>query len=582
MNNKLITENTPIFDIEVPGFYIHGFTKIYGSDDISVTVRFENPCVGLKKTVTLSMREVQNARAFRQKIPSSFAIPDVKPANQIETLRYAINQALNHPDTIVGEALPQGFSLVSDKLFYVIGDTVLPRNKYAEKQFEHLIADNPYQIRLCPKYSRAKKATSKNMFDWVNTFCEQGPAQAVLFLSALTPYMKYVLPDADLIGSVVNAYVVGESGVGKTELIKLTAGISDTGYGINLESDMEQILSFLSRSPDRAVLIDDLNLTASANQKAKKEAKLSELIQMTFSAGEIASGEIAINLRNNALLISAEYELPNPSSINRCVLLRITESFDSNTLTYLQNEKGLYTLFVIRFISFLCYYHGRIKTELEKFCVKETFHISGAGAESEYFGFSRVYRHNKILRLTAYAVNIFFKAELKDVKECDRVHDVLRNGIAHCIGDTLKEVSKKPISDVVNAFLQSFQKEKLIAKTPKKYFEKQEDRLFFLYKDQLYFKGERLARYLSDQLSRTVSSKVISRDLGEANLLSMYGGSYSEKLPSKLAKAYPNQGHFFRIDVKFLCEMLYDYYDLVVYMNLPMIRLLKEKDEEKV
>jgi hypothetical protein len=581
MDNQLMTKNTPAIEVEIPGFQVLGFTKIYGSDDISVTVCFENPRLGLKKTVTLSMSEVQSARAFRKRIPPSFAIPDVKPSHQIETLCYAINQALNRPDMRVGEALPQGFSLVTDRLFYVIGDFVLPREKYSEKQFEHLIADNPYQIKLCTDHSPDKKVTMENMFHWICTFCEQGPAQAALFLCALTPYMKYVLPTVASLGSVVHAYIVGESGVGKSAQAELISGITETGYGINLESDMAQILLLLSRSPDRAILIDDLNRTVSARQKAEKEDKLSKLIQMTFSAGNISSREIEVDLSNNALLISGEYALSNPSSINRCVTLRIQESFDSNILTYLQQEKGLYTLFVLEFISFLCRYDKKIKTELEKFCNEESFHISNAGSESEYFGFSRIYRHNKILRATAYAVTIFLANILSDSKEYHRFYCVLTDGVGHCISDTLKEVSKKPISDVAIAFLEMFKEDKLIAKNPEKYFEKNE-RLFFLYKEYLYFKGERLARYLSEVLQRSITSKIISRELGEVNLLSKYGNSYSENLPPDLNKKYPGQGHFYRADVNFLTEMLRDYYGPIVYMSFQLHRLLTgEKDKKK-
>jgi hypothetical protein len=158
---------------------------------------------------------------------------------------------------------------------------------------------------------------------------------------------------------------------------------------------------------------------------------------------------------------------------------------------------------------------------------------------------------------------------------------VLTDGVGHCISDTLKEVSKKPISDVAIAFLEMFKEDKLIAKNPEKYFEKNE-RLFFLYKEYLYFKGERLARYLSEVLHRSITSKIISRELGEVNLLSKYGNSYSENLPPDLNKKYPGQGHFYRADVNFLTEMLRDYYGPIAYMSFQLHRLLTgEKDKKK-
>ena len=602
MENKTISKNTPTIEVEIPGFKVLGFTKVYGTDDILVKVRFENQHLRLKKTVTLSMREVQNAREFRKRIPPSFAIPDVKPSHQIEMLCYAINQALNRSGTTVGEALPQGFSFVGDELFYVIGDRVLPTASNIRERFipseqyggfvsskphkrsipgNRFVAENPDGAKFLLSASEAMQIEFKQSIEWIRALCKMGPASAVLLLCALTPYLKYVLPNADTLGSIVNAYIVGDSGVGKTSLALLVSGVTDIGYGVNLESDMDQILAL---PPDRAILIDDLNRSASPSQKAKKEDKLSKLIQMTFSAGDISSKGIDVDISNNALLISGEYALENPSSINRCVLLRIHAPFDSNTLTYLQKEKVLYALFVDRFISFLCRDYKRIKTELEKFCNEEIFPMPNAGSESEYFGSSRINRHNKILRLTAYAVTIFLRDERIDLEECNRIYGILTKGIAHCIDDTLKEVSKKPVSDVVRVFLESFQEKGLIAKTPKKYFSKldtEEERLFFLYEDQLYFKGEKLARYLSDQLPYTVSVRVISRDLGNANLLAMYGNSFSEELPSSLKRDYKKKGHFFRVDVKYLCEVLYNRYRFIGYNGLPIADLLKEKDEEK-
>lgn len=89
----------------------------------------------------------------------------------------------------------------------------------------------------------------------------------------ITPYLKYVLTDIPVSDHVVNAYVVGQSGIGKTEQIKLLAAVTKNHYGISPESDKSCMMDFFSKLHDRAVPVDDLNLSASENQKSKKFAQ---------------------------------------------------------------------------------------------------------------------------------------------------------------------------------------------------------------------------------------------------------------------------------------------------------------------
>ena len=254
----------------------------------------------------------------------------------------------------------------------------------------------------------------------------------------ITPYLKYVLTDIPVSDHVVNAYVVGQSGIGKTEQIKLLAAVTKNHYGISLESDKSCMMDFFSKLHDRAVLVDDLNLSASENQKSKKETRLSELIQMTCSAGDISFRDGSADLSGIVLMISAEYLLSNPSTVNRCVVLNIKEAFSPEVMTQLQRYQYLYVSFILRFIGWLCRCRMVLATKTKAFFENAVFNIPGADKEEAYIGFRRVYNHYKILKATAFLVHQFFV----DEKEADLLKKSMDESINFCIGDTLKSLRK--------------------------------------------------------------------------------------------------------------------------------------------
>ena len=579
MDNKFITDNTPIIEDKIPGFRVLGLKKIEGKKDYLVTLLFENLNIGLKETVTLSMSEVKSPASFRKKIPAAFTTP-FKPSQMIENLQYEIGLAFRNPDFEIECALPQGFSFVNENLFYVIGKDVLPLASHAKEyvvQPDKFSAENPNGIQLYTRLPDRAHSKFEDIVSWIHTFCSQGPAQTVLFLCAMTPYMKHVLPDNFSEGSVVHGYIWGESGVGKTEMIKLIAKISDGTVGINLESDMKEILAGLAAFQDRAVQIDDLNKTASESVRAKKEAKVSSLLQMGSSAaGDICAKDVNVDLSNTALLISAEYVLGNYSTINRAVLLHIREAFNSETLTYLQKYRGLYGRFLRYFISYICGYRKAVKKSVEDFYNRETFHIPNASAAEEYTGFRRVFRHYEILRLTAYVI----AGSLPDSKQREDLAGMFKEATDICIGDTLEAVRKNAVTDFVKSFLRIFEQD-IVADSPKEYrYDKQF--IFFLYKDYIYFRGKDLTDYFLQAFSQTISTKTISKELGKAGLLVMYGSSYSEKLPEKLDEKVGGSGeHYYRINLNVLESMLLNRYDTISYLAFPVARMLRERDEKE-
>jgi hypothetical protein len=213
---------------------------------------------------------------------------------------------------------------------------------------------------------------------------------------------------------------------------------------------------------------------------------------------------------------------------------------------------------------------------VEDFYNRETFHIPNVDAAEEYAGFRRVFRHYEILRLTAYVI----AGSLPDSKQREELAGMFKEATDLCIGDTLNAIRKNAVTDFVKSFLRIFEQD-IVADSPKEYrYDKQF--IFFLYKDYIYFRGKDLMDYFLQAFSQTISTKTISKELGKAGLLVMYGSSYSEKLPEKLDEKVGGSGeHYYRVNLNVLDHMLYDQYDVMGYLRIPIIRILKEREADE-
>jgi hypothetical protein len=131
----------------------------------------------------------------------------------------------------------------------------------------------------------------------------------------------------------------------------------------------------------------------------------------------------------------------------------------------------------------------------------------------------------------------------------------------------------------VKSFLRIFEQD-IVAESPKEYcYDKRF--LFFLHKEYLYFRSKNLTDYFLAVYSQTVSAKTISKELGKAGLLVMYGNSYSERLPKKLDEKVGGEGeHYYRINTNVLLDKLYNANELMVYLGFPIVHMLKSQENE--
>ena len=282
-----------------------------------------------------------------------------------------------------------------------------------------------------------------------------------------------------------------------------------------------------------------------------------------------------MNLSNTALLFSAEYAVKSHSAKNRAVLLYIREAFNSEVLTWLQQNRAFYIRFLVHFISLVCCHREKLKKILTEYHDSEPFQIPNVDAAEEYEGFQRVFRHYKILRLTAYAIECC----ISDSEKRDELRRMFKEGTDICIKDTLEALRKSAVKDFVKSFLCIFERD-IVAESPKEYC-CDEKYFFFLHKDYIYFRGKDLTDYFLKVYSQTISTKTISKELGNVGLLVMYGNSYSEKISKKLDEKAGGKGeHYYRINTNVLIDMLYNSHDLISYLGIPIVRILKNRDNE--
>ena len=107
-------------------------------------------------------------------------------------------------------------------------------------------------------------------------------------------------------------------------------------------------------------------------------------------------------------MISAEYLLSNPATVNRCIVLKIEEAFLPQTLTWLQEHQYFYVAFVRKLVFWICSKQKIIMKYLGDYFKNSDFNISGVKEQENYIGFRRVYHHYRMLKATGFLVRLFF------------------------------------------------------------------------------------------------------------------------------------------------------------------------------
>jgi len=530
--------------------------KMHDSEEAYVVVHFTISNFGVDRDIIFNFSDVQSGK-FVKEIPNSFARGGLKQ------LQRDINDAIEYhmPDIL----LPQGYSCVNGRWMFACGDKILNCGDLA------VFAYNPRQLH--PYDGSEHQNPMVEAYHWCNVYCQQGDAQAALLLCALSPLIRPIIESLNLPCKTVNGYVVGTTGVGKSSYTQLVASLCGKCRGANLVSDKSAILSALSEARDEPFLVDDLCKSSSQREMERREEKLLGLLQMSSSSADINVKGISMDISRVAILATAEFLPANPSTINRGVVINMTDEMDSAALTYLQQESRLYSYFITRFIGWLCRNVDFLQNAVSRCLENGDFEMTVAHENADrYFGFARVAASHRMMSITAYVLTLFFNIKLKESAKdsLPEFQTRLWNGINKAIGDTLANVERPDHrSKIVEAMLEIFycDPDKVIAKDIKEYLN-HEGKYIFFYHDIPYFKGEVLANYLQVLLGEEVSVKALSNELLNAKLISPRGTERSARFPKK----YQNEltGRFYRMNLVGIIDLVRSTYGPIALLGSPL------------
>lgn len=528
--------------------------KMHDTEQAYVVVHFTISNYGVDRDIIFSFSDV-NSGKFAKQVPNCLAMGHIKQ------LQRDINDAIEHymPELL----LPQGFSCVNGKWMYVLGDQILNRTDLP------VFVYNPQQLH--PYDGGAHQNPMVEAYHWCNVYCQQGDAQTALLLCALSPLLRPVVDSLELPCKTVNGYVVGTTGVGKSAYAQLVASLCDKCHGADLANDKLAILSALSEARDEPFLADDLCKSSSQREVERREEKLLGILQMSSSGADINVKGIQLDVRRVAILTTAEFLPANPSTINRCVVINMTDEMNSPALTYLQQNRGLYSYFVAQFVEWICQNADLIQDVVSRCLERGSFEMSNAHEHAcHYSGFARVAASHKMLSITAYVLTIYLKSKWNELVKDSLLEFQARlyHGIDRTIGDTLDSI-KRPdhTSKIVDAMLEIFycDPDHVIAKDVKEYFD-HEGKYIFFHNDIPYFKGEVLANYLQVRLGEEVSLQKLSNELMLANLITPRGAERTARLPKKCQNEAT--GRFYRMNLAGIVDLVRSTYGLSLFWGL--------------
>lgn len=371
---------------------------------------------------------------------------------------------------------------------------------------------------------------------------------AAAFIASLVAYVKPIFEnELDEYGFTI--YIYADSGLGKTEFSKLLSDIyEDHDNIVSLSSDKYAIKK-AAKLKDSVIVIDDLNRTVSSRIRNSNEAKLCDFIQMNQSSGNCHYKDIKVKLDNIAI-ITAEYVIKNNSTVNRCLLVQLERSFDSDELTILKKEHGKYIAFLKDFILWLCENHEKISGEAAYYKNKN----DNSNIHDENNGkLKRIMRTYKILCITLDIFKRYLKEQHDLMDEhIDDLSEICKTSIENCINDTIDHClndDNKAGRDFIDEILLGIDHGNIVSSDFAEYSKeaKKARKNKYLQRYVFYFDGaylcveaDVLTNWLKTRLDLEIvpSKQKVSAQLRYYGLLKVIGGEYTSTISEDKSRKY--------------------------------------------
>ena len=339
-------------------------------------------------------------------------------------------------------SLHQGFNHFPDATLCLLGDRVIS----TEQQYNCRKEDSGYAMVPC---NTAEEACKK----WLSELMHTDSIPLALLMAAMVPFTLDLLPNDKRQMYEFSTIIVGESGIGKTEIAKLFVGwFRDTKTGrddvncISLNSDMQSI-NMLAEFIDCCVLIDDLNILNDADEFTKKETKLSRQISAKQGVGYKSKGT-DVGIKAMIFATAEINRLPN-NLTNRSLIINLSEAFPSDTMQYLKNNKSAYIGLITNFIAYVC----NNRADLSEMVTENLESIKYDDSQCEnYVGYYRVRNIQAILEETLNIFELFYHKgkQIADYYFPNPLINNIKTSISDCIEDTLERLIKGSTKDAIS------------------------------------------------------------------------------------------------------------------------------------
>lgn len=180
---------------------------------------------------------------------------------------------------------------------------------------------------------------------------------AGVVLAALHGPLVYKLKQVGINHNFVT-FVVGETGVGKTEVAKKICNyLLGKNIFLSLGSDGRAIKKQIYALNDITLIIDDFCKSDSPELQRKNVKNVSDIIQNASDSGQVLINgtEILEEEKNIHLIITGEKVIKNFSTLNRCFVINMDEMLSEKTWTLLSSfsDSGEMYIFMKSFIGWL-------------------------------------------------------------------------------------------------------------------------------------------------------------------------------------------------------------------------------------
>lgn len=178
-----------------------------------------------------------------------------------------------------------------------------------------------------------------------------------VFLGALYGVLKRVFQKSGIYHDFTT-YVVGDSGIGKTELCRMFCDyVPNKNVIFSLASNRRELLMKFQKENDSTIVIDDFNKTKSKRTFERQLQILGECISLSSGAGKpLLDDSINSDDQNTIhIIVTAEEIINNISTLNRCFLIQMDEKIPdkiwSKICKFVDDNKMWYL--IKSFISFV-------------------------------------------------------------------------------------------------------------------------------------------------------------------------------------------------------------------------------------